>query len=184
VAFTVNQHQTLKGHLQALRWSPTLRFIGFGGLMYTASSIQGSYEALRSVNVVTHFTHYTVAHAHLGLYGFVTMVFFGAIYFIVPRITAKEWPSPALIAAHFWLSAIGITVYFVSLSIGGWLQGKAMLDASRPFMESVALTLPYLKGRSIGGALMVAGHLVFVLHFVRLLLDRAPRRDAPRLKIA
>jgi len=185
VAFTVNQHQTLKGHLQALRWSPTLRFIGFGGLMYTASSIQGSYEALRSVNVVTHFTHYTVAHAHLGLYGFVTMVFFGAIYFIVPRITAKEWPSPALIAAHFWLSAIGITVYFVSLSIGGWLQGKAMLDASRPFMESVALTLPYLKGRSIGGALMVAGHLVFVLHFARLLMDRTPQRDAPaRLNVA
>ena len=44
--------------------------------------MQGSFEALRSVNAVTHFTHYTVAHAHLGLYGFVTMVLFGAIYFI------------------------------------------------------------------------------------------------------
>jgi len=183
LAFTINQHQTLKGRLQALRWSPTLRFIGFGGLMYTASSIQGSIEALRSVNLVTHFTHYTVAHAHLGLYGFVSMVFFGAIYFIVPRITGKEWPSPALIALHFWLSALGIATYFVALSIGGWQQGQAMLDASRPFMESVVLTVPWLKARSVGGALMGMAHLVFALHFVRLLLDRRPQPDAPaRLK--
>lgn len=180
-AFTVNQYQTLKGRLGALRWSPTLRFIGFGGLMYTASSVQGSFEALRSVNVVTHFTHFTVAHAHLGLYGFVTMVFFGAIYFVVPRITSREWPSPRLISAHFWFVAVGIAVYFVGLSIGGWLQGLAMLDATRPFLESMTLTLPYLKARSVGGGLMVLGHLVFVAHFGWLVFGRARGAAQPTL---
>ena len=174
-AFTVNQHLTLKGHLSALRHSPTLQFLCLGGLMYTASSLQGSFEALRSMNAVTHFTHYTVAHAHLGLYGFVSMVFFGAIYFVVPRITGRDWPWPRLIAAHFWLAAIGIAIYFVSLSIGGWLQGSAMLDESRGFMESVALTLPYLKGRSVGGALMALGHVVFAAHFARLLIGERRR---------
>lgn len=181
VAFTVNQYQTLKGHLRALLYSPTLRFIGLGGLMYTASSIQGSFEALRSVNVVAHFTHFTVAHAHLGLYGFVTMVFFGAMYFIVPRITGREWPFPTLIATHFWLATIGIGVYFVTLSIGGWLQGVAMLDAAKPFMESVAVTLPYLKGRSLGGALMVLSHIVFALHFAALIFNLGPNRNQPAL---
>ncbi len=180
-AFTVNQFQTLQGHLSAFRYSPTLRFIGVGGLMYTASSVQGSFEALRSVNVVTHFTHYTVAHAHLGLYGFVSLVFFGAMYFVMPRITAREWPFPWLISAHFWLVSVGITIYFVSLSIGGWLQGTAMLDATKPFMDSVAVTLPYLKGRSIGGAMMVLGHLAFAAHFVLLVLNRGPQRDKPAL---
>ena len=181
LSFTVNQHQTLKGNLSALRTSPTLRFIGFGGLMYTLSSIQGSFEALRSVNAITHFTHYTVAHAHLGLYGFVTMVFFGAIYFIVPRVSKREWPSPALISAHFWLSSIGIAIYFGSLTIGGWLQGVAMLDASVPFMDSVTLTIPYLKGRTVGGSLMVLGHLVFVLHFVKLLASQPTAQSGPTL---
>ncbi|HRA61373.1 MAG: cbb3-type cytochrome c oxidase subunit I [Rhodoferax sp.] len=180
-AFTVNQYQTLQGHLGALRDSPTLRFIGVGGLMYTASSFQGSIEALRSVNVVTHFTHYTVAHAHLGLYGFVTFVFFGAMYFTTPRITAREWPYPSMISAHFWLVSTGFAIYFVSLTIGGWLQGQAMLEAARPFMDSVAVTLPYLKGRSIGGALMVLGHLVFALHFVLLVTNFGPQRDKPAL---
>ena len=35
----------------------------------------------RSVNQVVHFTHYTVGHAHLGAYAFVSMVLFGAIPF-------------------------------------------------------------------------------------------------------
>jgi cytochrome c oxidase cbb3-type subunit I len=181
VAFTVNQQQTLAGHLSALRHSPTLRFVGFGGLMYTASSIQGSFEALRSVNAVTHFTHYTVAHAHLGLYAFVSMVFFGAIYFIVPRITAREWPSPALIAIHFWLAAVGVAIYFVALTIGGWLQGTAMLDAGRPFIESVQVTLPYLKARSVGGAMMGLGHLVFAAHFAWLVFGKSAPRNEPAL---
>ena len=180
-AFTVNQYQTLQGRLSALRWSPTLRFIGVGGLMYTASSVQGSLEALRSVNVVTHFTHYTVAHAHLGLYGFVSFVFFGAMYFVMPRITAREWPFPWLITAHFWLVSGGFALYFISLTTAGWLQGQAMLDAARPFMDSVAVTLPYLKVRSIGGAFMVLGHLVFATHFLLLVLNVGPQRDKPAL---
>ena len=180
-AFTVNQYQTLQGRLAALRWSPTLRFIGVGGLMYTASSVQGSFEALRSVNAVTHFTHYTVAHAHLGLYGFVSFVFFGAMYFVMPRITAREWPYPWLITAHFWLVSGGFALYFLSLTTGGWLQGQAMLDAARPFMDSVAVTLPYLKGRSIGGAFMVIGHLVFAAHFMLMVTNVGPQRDQPAL---
>jgi cytochrome c oxidase cbb3-type subunit 1 len=180
-AFTVNMQQTLKGRLSALRHSPTLRFIGVGGLMYTVASVQGSLEALRSVNAVTHFTHYTVARSHLGLYAFVTMVVLGAIYFIVPRITGREWPSQRLISAHFWLVTTGVAIYVVALSIGGWLQGLAMLDASRPFVESMALTLPYLKARSVGGALMVLGHLVFIRHFGLVILGRTGAGPRPAL---
>lgn len=182
LSFTVNMRGTLRGQMKALWHSPTLRFMSFGGLMYTASSIQGSLEALRSVNVVTHFTHYTVAHAHLGLYGFVSMVFFGAIYFVVPRITGREWPLPSCISLHFWCSAVGILLYFISLSLGGWLQGQAMLDAAKGFMESVQVTLPFLKARSVAGVLMTLGHLVFVGHFVMLLKAREKaRQGAPVL---
>ena len=45
-----------------------------------------------------------------------------------------------------------------------FLQGLILLDPARPFMDSVAVTLPWLQGRSIGGALMTLGHLVFVWH--------------------
>ena len=72
---------------------------------------------------LVHFTHFTVAHAHLGMYAFVTLTFFGGIYFVMPRVVEREWPYPRLIAAHFWLVVIGMLVYIVALSIGGWRQG-------------------------------------------------------------
>ncbi|SEB25954.1 cbb3-type cytochrome c oxidase subunit I [Variovorax sp. YR216] len=176
VAFAINMAGTLRGQMHLAIHSPTLRFMMFGGLMYAASSLQGSFEALRSVNQVAHFTHYTVGHAHLGAYGFVSMVMFGAIYFMMPRVLNWEWPYPRLIMLHFWLAVIGIGIYFIGLSIGGWLQGKAMLDAQRPFMDSVVLTLPYLRSRSIGGSLMVLGHLVFIGHFLAMALRFGPAR--------
>ena len=166
VAFSLNQHLTLQGHFSALKHSHVLRFIFFGAVMYTITSLQGSMEALRSVNAVTHFTHFTVAHAHLGMYGFVSMVIFGGVYFALPRILDVRWPRPALISLHFWLVVAGFAVYIVTLSIGGILQGLILLDPARPFMDSVAVTLPWLQGRSIGGALMTLGHLVFAWHFV------------------
>jgi cytochrome c oxidase cbb3-type subunit I len=181
IAFSVNLHQTLKGYFRTLLYSPTLRFVTLGGMMYTLSSVQGSFEALRNINAVTHFTHFTVAHAHLGLYAFVTMVFFGGIYFVMPRVMQREWPYPRLITLHFWLVAIGAGIYVLFLSIGGWLQGKAMLDATKPFMDSVSVTLPYLKARSLGGALMTLGHLVFATHFVLMALGLGPTRDRPAL---
>ena len=175
-AVAVNQHMTVLGNFRALAYSPTLRFIVLGAMMYTAASVQGSLEALRSVNTITHFTHYTVAHAHLGLYGFFSMVMFGSIYFIMPRVMNWEWPYPKLISLHFWLVLVGFAIYFIWLSIGGWLQGLAMLDEKTPFMESVALTLPYLKARSIGGGLMTLGHLVFAVHFFAMGWKFGPRR--------
>mgnify|MGYP003614587691 FL=1 len=125
---------------------------------------------------MAHFTHFTVAHAHLGAYAFVTMVLFGAIYFMLPRVLNWEWPFPRLISAHFWLAAIGILIYFGPLTYGGWLQGLAMLDASKPFIESVTLTIPYLEWRSVGGSLMLASHLIFAFHVLVMVLRFGPNR--------
>ena len=55
-------------------------------------------------------------------------------------------------------------------------QGLAMLDPARPFIESVRVTIPYLEWRSVGGSLMVASHVVFVLHFLAMVLHMGPNR--------
>ena len=178
-ATAVNFHYTMVGRFDTLKWSPTLRFVVLGSMLYTLVSVQGSIEALRSFNRVVHFTQYTVGHAHLGMYGFATFIVFGAFYFIMPRLVNWEWPSGNLIRWHFWLALGGILIYFVSLSIGGWLQGQAMLDASRPFMDSVRLTVPYLWGRTIGGTLMVVAHLLFAWHFYLMLARRGKQRAEP-----
>ncbi len=180
IAVAVNHHLTMRGHFAALRRSPTLRFVVLGAMAYTLTSAEGSLQALRTVNQTTHFTHFTVAHAHFGAYFFASFVLFGASYFLLPRLLGREWPRPAWIDAHFWLALAGIVVYVVGLSIGGWLQGRAMLDAAVPFERSVTLTLPYLWSRTAGGTLMTLSHLVYGAHMVALLLSRPPARSALR----
>jgi cytochrome c oxidase cbb3-type subunit I len=165
VATAINLHMTVIGRFGALRYSPTLRFVVIGSLAYTAVSLQGSFTALREVNRVTHFTHWTVAHSHVGGYAFVTFLAFGAMYYIVPRLVGREWPSERLIRWHFNLVLAGIAVYVVALSWAGVLQGLALLDPATPFEESVRVTLPGLWGRSLGGLILTAGHVVFAYHF-------------------
>lgn len=176
IAVAINHMMTLRGHGAALKQSYPLRFIALGSALYTLVSMQGSLEAIRSFNRVVHFTQYTIGHAHLGVYGFYSLIMFGAIYFLMPRVADREWPFPKLIAWHFWLVVAGIGIYFVSLTIGGVLQGLAMLDPKQPFMASVTVTLPYLAARTVGGALMTLGHFVFAFHFCKLLAMRADRQ--------
>jgi cytochrome c oxidase cbb3-type subunit 1 len=169
VAVAINHHVLVAQNFWAFRESLPLRFVSFGALMYTLASLQGALMALRSFNTVTHFTHYTVGHAHLGAYAFVGLVLFGAMYYMLPRLLGRRWPYPALIGLHFWLVAIGFGIYFVALTAGGVLQGFAMVDPARDFLVSMELTVPWLQGRSIGGAMMTLGHLVFGLHLAALL---------------
>ncbi len=172
IAVAINQHSTMKGHFAALRTSPTLRFIVFGGISYTVVSAQGSLMAIRELNHLTHFTHYTVAHAHLGAYAFASMVFFGAIYYMMPRLLEREWPSAWLIRGHFWLCGLGIIFYFTSLTWGGLLQGIELNRRETPFLEIVALTLPYLKARTWAGSMMTLGHTFFAISFVWMLFTK------------
>lgn len=181
ITVAINHHMTMVGNFRALRYSPTLRFVVFGAMSYTLVSFQGSITAIREVNYVTHFTHYTIAHSHLGAYAFASMVYFGAIYYIMPRLLEREWPSRWLIRFHFWPSAIGISIYFFILSWGGIVQGMAMNLSDTPFMEIVAATIPYLKWRTIGGTLMTIGHLSIFISFFWMVFDRRYRGSEPTL---
>lgn len=181
MAVAVNHHLTTVNHFRMLKYSPTLRFVVFGSMSYTAVSFQGSLESIRSFQEVAHFTHYTIGHAHLGVYGFLTMILFGAMYYIMPRLAKWEWPYPKLIKAHFWSTAIGIAVYVVTLSVGGWIQGVQLNDASTPFMDVVRATKPWLWGRTIGGTLMMVGHFIFAYQFFMIIKRAGPRRFAPAL---
>jgi len=161
IVVAINHHMTVVGAHREVWHSPTLRFIVFGALSYTLVSLIGSSMALRSVNEITHFTHFTVGHAHHGVYAFFTMIMFGGVYYMLPRLLKREWPSAGLIRIHFWGCAIGITIMVVALQAGGWIQGLQMNNASIPFLETVQNTIPWLKARSISGLFLTVGHIAF-----------------------
>jgi cytochrome c oxidase cbb3-type subunit 1 len=150
-------------------------------MSYTLVSVQGSLTSLRTLNRATHFTHYTIAHAHLGVYAFFTMTMFGVMYYAVPRLTGREWASARLIRVHFWATALGIALYWVGLSIGGVLQGASLDDAAVPFLDIVARLKPYLISRSVAGALLTIGHAAFAVLLYRQIFGLPQSAAAPTL---
>jgi len=165
----INHHMTVVGLHKEVWRSPTLRFVIFGAMSYTLASLIGSSMALRSVNEITHFTHFTVGHAHQGVYAFFTMIMFGGVYYMMPRLLKREWPSANLIRIHFWGCAIGISIMLIALHIAGWMQGLQMNDASIPFLEIVQMTMPWLKARSVSGIFLTVGHVAFAINFFWML---------------
>lgn len=173
VAF--NHHLTMWGSFHKLKESPVLRFMVFAGMSYTLTSLHGILLAFRPISKVTHFTHSTIAHSHQGMYAFFTMVMFGAMYYIMPRILKTEWPSSRAIRIHFWCSGIGILLYVFGLALGGTLEGLAMTNPDVPFTDAtkfsvVGLTIPYLKLRSHSGILITLGHIAFAVNFIWILV--------------
>ncbi len=159
VAGSANFLLTMRGESHAFRSSYALPFVLAGVLFYLVGSLQGSFQALRSLNQIWHFTNYTVGHSHITMYGFVTFLIWGGVYALAPRLSGHQ-PAPLAIGIHFWLALLGVLIYGVSLSIGGTLQGLKWKSGA-PFIDSVTLMLPYWIWRGVGGTLMFVSHLVF-----------------------
>ena len=159
-AGTGNFLMTMRGSGRTIRRSYSLPFILVGVLSYFIFSIQGSLEALRSLNEVWHFTNFTVAHSHQTMYGFVAFLLWGGIYGLLPRLTSRA-PNRAAVGVHFWFALVGMVVYTVPLMIGGTLQGLSWIEGNA-FMESVILMAPHWIWRAIGGSMMLLSHFVFI----------------------
>jgi cytochrome c oxidase cbb3-type subunit 1 len=175
----LNHHMTMQGYFSMMRYSPTLRFTVFGAISYTVFSGLGVLISLRSVARYVHFTQVSIAYSHLGLYAFFTMVMFGSMYYIVPRLVGREWRYATLIRLHFWSSAYGVGLMVLMLLIGGLAQGTDLNDPSLPFTESTQSVLPYLRGRSLSGILLTVSHFVFAFHFGLMLFGLGRTASLP-----
>ena len=175
----LNHHMTLQDNFSLLRYSPTLRFTVFGAMSYTVFSALGVLISLRSTARYINFTEASVAYSHLGLYAFYSMIIFGSMYYIVPRLVGREWRYASLIKLHFWGSVYGIGLMTLMLLAGGFVQGLSMNDPSLPFVESVQSVLPYLRGRSLAGVLMTVAHFIFAFHFCLMLFGLGRTASVP-----
>ena len=175
----LNHHMTMRGNFQLMRYSPTLRFTVFGAIAYTVFSLVGILISLRSVATYVHFTQVSVAYSHLGLYAFFTMIMFGAMYYIVPRLVGREWRYASMIKLHFWASTYGIGLMVLMLLAGGMVQGRDLNNAALSFTESTQSILPYLRGRSLSGLLLTVAHFVFAFHFSMMLFGLGRTASVP-----
>jgi len=175
----LNHHMTMQGYFPVMRYSPTLRFTVFGAMSYTVFSVVGILISLRSTARYLHFSQASIAYSHIGLYAFFTMIMFGSMYYIVPRLVGREWRYATLIKLHFWSSAYGVGLMSLMLLVGGLTQGADQDDTSMTFIESVASVLPYLRGRTVAALLLTISHFIFAFHFGLMLFGLGRTSTVP-----
>jgi len=123
------------------------------------------------VNALSHYTDWTVGHAHAGALGWNGFMTFGMIYWLLPRLYRTELWSDKLANTHFWIGTIGMLLYVIALYSAGVTQGlmwRAFDDAGRliypDFMETVIQIIPMYWVRLVGGTMYLAGMVLLLVN--------------------
>jgi cytochrome c oxidase cbb3-type subunit I len=119
---------------------------------------------------MTGLTWYGPALTQLQIFGFFTIVIYGGIYELLPRVMGFELPFPKFVRWQHWLFIGGVVVLFLSLAVAGLEQGMKMQNPNVPFSDIVQATLMPLRFCALGllalllGSLMLAAN-IFVMTF-------------------
>ncbi|WP_448579967.1 cytochrome-c oxidase, cbb3-type subunit I [Thermaurantiacus sp.] len=192
----INGLMTLEGAWDKIRTDPLIRMMVAALAFYGMSTFEGPMMSIRSVNSLSHYTDWTVGHVHSGALGWVGMISFAAIYYMVPRLFGRDrLYSLRLVNWHFWLAMVGIALYTASMWVAGIMQGLMWREYNAEgflvysFTETMAAMHPYYVIRLIGGLFYLTGGLVFLYNIVRTIrgevraeapLDQGPVHDPGR----
>jgi cytochrome c oxidase cbb3-type subunit I/II len=182
----INGLLTLRGAWHKVTADPILKFFVVGITFYGMSTFEGPMLSIKSVNALSHYTDWTIAHVHAGALGWNGFMTFGMMYWLLPRLfQAKLW-SKKLAEWHFWLGTIGIALYILSIYTAGITQGlmwRAFDEMGKlaypDFVETVARLFPFYVGRTIGGALYLVGISFAAINFYMTWRSRPATYEEP-----
>lgn len=139
----------------------------FGLIAYLLGGVADAVLSLRSVAFRTQFTFVDQAMQQLAFYGAISMMFFAAFYFVVPRLAGKTWASGALVAGHTILASIGVAMLVAALAIAGVIQGQALLGDAAKFSNIAAATRPWMLAATTAQAVLLLANLMLLVNFVQ-----------------
>jgi cytochrome c oxidase cbb3-type subunit 1 len=169
------------GNRAVLMNSPAGRFTVFGLVLLFAATSFHAISALRAVHFAVQFTLFEAGVHTLLVNGFVSMALFGAIYYIMPRLSACEWLSSTLISAHFLGVAYGTGMGSVSLLLSGTASGAGLDSPDLNFRQVLELGAAYYWARVLSYLLLVGGFSAFALNFLLISLRIGQPAGEPTL---
>jgi cytochrome c oxidase cbb3-type subunit 1 len=177
-ATLINGVMTVSKAWTKLKRDPALKFIVLSLAFYGLATFEGPMMAIRSVNVVSHFTDWTIGHVHSGALGWNAMVTYGTFYFLVPRLVGAELHSTRLANLHFVLALAGTLLYILAMWASGVSQGLLWLSVDRlgelsfGFRDVMAGMRPYYGLRLVAGLLFWGGTLLMAWNLFMTLRGR------------
>jgi cytochrome c oxidase cbb3-type subunit I/II len=168
---------TIRPVWSKVRHDPVVKFFVVGLTFYGMATFEGPMMAIKAVNLVSHFTDWTIGHVHSGALGWVGGVVFGMTYYLVPKLWGRPLYNPSLANKHFWISTIGIVLYVTSMWAAGitqftmwWAKTAEGLLKYPNFLETV-LALKWLYWvRLVGGLMYFVGVVMCFYNVLRTIM--------------
>ena len=163
----INGMMTMSGAWHKLRDDPILKFLIVSLSFYGMSTFEGPMMAIKTVNSLSHYTDWGIAHVHSGALGWVGLISMGSLYYLIPRMFGQlKMYSVKAIELHFWIATIGIVLYIASMWMAGVMEGLMWRSVNPDgtlaysFVETVKATFPFYVVRLCGGVLYLSGMLI------------------------
>ncbi len=187
----INGLMTLSGAWDKIRTDPIMRMMVMAIAFYGMSTFEGPMMSVKAVNSLSHYTDWTIGHVHSGALGWVGMITFGAVYFLVPKLWGRRrLYSLAMVNWHFWLATLGIVVYAAVMWVAGIQQGLMWREYDDQgflvysFAETVSAMFPYYLLRALGGAMYLAGGIIMAFNVTMTILGHEREERLPGLATA
>jgi cytochrome c oxidase cbb3-type subunit I/II len=155
---------TLRGAWHKLREEPMLKFMVVAVTAYGMATLEGPTLSIKSVNSLSHYTDWTIAHVHTGALGWNGFLTFSVLYWLFPRLYNTKLYSLKLANWHFWIGLLGMVFYVVPMYWAGVTQGLMWKQFTSEgfmqypnFLETVLQLFPMYRLRAIGGTLYIVG---------------------------
>ncbi len=172
---------TLRGAWHKVREEPMLKFMVVAVTAYGMATLEGPTLAIKSVNSLSHYTDWTIAHVHTGALGWNGFLTFSVLYWLFPRLYNTTLWSTKLANWHFWVALLGMVFYVVPMYVSGITQGlmwkqftKEGFLAYPNFLETVLQIVPMYRLRAIGGSLYIVGACLMTYNLWRTARSGVP----------
>ncbi len=169
----INGLLTLRGAWDTVRDSVVLKFLVVAVTAYGMATFEGPMLSIKSVNAISHFTDWTIAHVHVGALGWNGFMTFGILYWLIPKMFNTKLYSMKLANFHFWIGTLGIVLYAVPMYWAGIMQSLMWKEFTPEgqlkwqFMDSVTKMAPFYAARAVGGTLFLIGAVVMVYNIMK-----------------
>jgi cytochrome c oxidase cbb3-type subunit I/II len=165
---------TLRGAWDKVRQEPMLKFMVVAVTAYGMATLEGPTLAIKSVNALSHYTDWTIAHVHTGALGWNGFLTFSLLYWLIPRLYGTKLWSTKLANYHFWIALLGMMFYVVPMYTSGVTQGLMWKQFTKDgflqypnFLETTIRLIPMYQLRAIGGLLYVTGIVLMLVNLYR-----------------
>jgi cytochrome c oxidase cbb3-type subunit I/II len=182
----INGLLTVRGARPAEGDAAVLRFFIGALVCYGVVTLGGPLLSVKTVNALSHYTDWTIAHAHVAGLGWVGLMIFGMVYYLMPRLFQTPIWSHRLVTVHLWCAVVGIPLYAVSVYAAGITQGLMLgavgtngLLVYGDFVETLVRIRPLYWIRLLGGSFYMLGVMVCIWNFIMTWRNRPTRYETP-----